>query len=374
VDKITSDVVSLTGDLVRIKSDSQLSNVEITDFVQRRLDGFGFASERLEYTDYNGVPKACLVAKIGAGEDGFGIFGHFDTVPGMEDQWQPYEPHIDGDRLIGRGACDMKGPLAAAIVAVSQLPLNRLRSPLYFVVSADEEMHYTGAYQIRDHSKILADAWPHSGLVIEPTRLRPVYAHKGGVRIRVMAEGVAAHTSTGEGVSANFLIAPFLAEMAELAKRFKTDERFLNHEFAPPHNAFNMVLDDGDCAPNVTAARTVCTMSMRPMPDDHHEEAIQLIRDAAAKYDLPCAVISFPVVYTDPESDVVRVAVEATGAERPETVPFGTEAAIYKDYCDLVILGPGDIAQAHTIGEWIDTNQLRAAVDLYAQMMRRFCL
>lgn len=374
MDNSTWDVVSLTSDLVKIPSESQQSNLEITDFIQERLEGLGFTCERLEYTDYNGVNKANLVAKIGAGEGGFGIFGHSDTVPGMAGEWQPFEPVLEGNRLIGRGACDMKGPLAASLVALSQLPKAGLRNPLYFVVSADEEMHYTGAYHIRDHSQILAESWPHSGLIIEPTRLRPVYAHKGGVRIRVMAEGVAAHTSTGKGISANFLIAPFLAEMAELAERFKTDERFMNHEFEPPHNAFNMVLDDGGCAPNVTAARTVCTMSLRPMPDDHHEEAIQLIRDAAEKYDLACGAISFPVVYTDPESEVVRAAVEATGAARPETVPFGTEAAIYDDTCELVILGPGDIAQAHTIGEWIDTNQLRTAVDIYEKMVRRFCL
>ncbi len=241
------------------------------------------------------------------------------------------------------------------------------------MISADEEMHYAGAYHILAKSQTLADAWPAYGLVIEPTMCRPVHAHKGGIRIQVVAEGVAAHTSTGMGVSANFLIAPFLAEMAELAELFAGDERFRNEEFDPPTNGFNMVLNDGGCAPNVTAARTVCTLSLRPMPGDHHEEAVGMIRDAAAKYGLASSAAVFPVVYTDPRSEIVRAAVEVTGVARSETAPYGTEAAIYGDRSGLVVLGPGNIEQAHTVGEWIDVEQLYRAIDIYARLMRRFC-
>ena len=64
--------------------------------------------------------------------------------------------------------------------------------------------------------------------------MTPVYAHKGFGRFLVTARGRAAHSSTGKGISANFLIAPFLAEMAELAERLNQDESFMNHEFDPP--------------------------------------------------------------------------------------------------------------------------------------------
>jgi acetylornithine deacetylase len=74
--------------------------------------------------------------------------------------------------------------------------------------------------------------------------MRPVYAHKGGVRLKVTAYGVAAHTSTDKGISANFLIAPFLAEMAELNTLVKSEARFQNNEFDPPTNGFNLVLSD----------------------------------------------------------------------------------------------------------------------------------
>ena len=279
-----------------------------------------------------------------------------------------------GGRLVGRGSCDMKGPLAATIVAASRFAGRDLREPLYLVITADEERGYGGAKQVIAESELLHNSWPKHGLVAEPTRLRPVYAHKGGMRIDVTAHGIAAHTSTDRGASANFIIAPFLADMAQLVHRFRSDERFMNREFEPPTNGFNMVIDDGDCQPNVTAAKTVCTIGLRTMPDDHREETVQLILDSAARHGLEADLDGFEPFYVDPKADIVRAAVEVTGVSAPETVPFGTEAAVFKDYCELVILGPGDIAQAHTVGEWIDVGQLRDSVQVFERMIERFCL
>lgn len=369
-----AEVVELAKRLIRIESESWQSNTAIADALDGYLSDNGFDVERLGYVDENGEAKSCLVAKMGTGEAGFGVFAHSDTVPGMGGTWQPYEPHVDDGKLVGRGACDMKGPLAAALVAASRLRQGALRRPLYFIISADEEMAYTGAIHIVSNSETLKAGWPACGVVTEPTELRPVYAHKGGVRIKAIAKGVAAHTSTANGISANFLIAPFLADMASLAELFATDHRFRNTDFDPPTNGFNIVLDDGGCAPNVTAAETVCTISLRPMPHDHHTEAIQMILDAASKYRLETAVSMAPIVHTDPRSEIVLAALEATGASRPETAPYGTEAAVYHDYCDLVVLGPGSIDQAHTVGEWIDIHQLNQAVDVYLRLMQRFCL
>jgi acetylornithine deacetylase len=77
--------------------------------------------------------------------------------------------------------------------------------------------------------------------------------------------------------------------------------------------------------------------------------------------------------YTSPESPVVQSACQASGAERAITVPFGTEAILYKKYMDCVVLGPGNIAQAHTLGEWIDVAQLQQAVGVYRRMIEELC-
>jgi acetylornithine deacetylase len=204
--------------------------------------------------------------------------------------------------------------------------------------------------------------------------MRPVYAHKGGARFRVTAHGVAAHTSTDKGISANFKIAPFLAEMAELNTLVKREARFQNPEFEPPTNGFNLVLSDGDTAANVTAAKTVCTVGFRPMPNDSREEVIERVLASAKKHNLEIDWYLHEPFYVERNSPLIKAALAATGLSAAETVPFGTEAAVFKDHLQLVILGPGDIAQAHTKGEWIAIDQLHRAVEVYRKLIDHFCV
>lgn len=366
-------VVELTQALIAMPSPSQQTNEVIADYLANLLEACGFDVEQLSYMDGD-QRKVSLVARKGAGEGGVGLFSHSDTVPGDANGWEPFTPIIQDQRLIGRGASDMKGPIAATLVAAAAYSPEQLKRPITLVITADEEIGYGGAKQVAAQSKLLTENWPTYGIIAEPTRLRPVYAHKGGARFFVTAHGRAAHTSTDKGVSANFLIAPFMAEMAELAQVFRSDTRFQNTEFDPPTNGFNMVIDDGNCASNVTAAKTVCTVGFRPMPNDNREEAIARILAAAKKYELETDWYMFEPFYADRTSPLIEVALAATKLPAAETVPFGTEAAVFKDYAQLVILGPGDIAQAHTKGEWIDLGQLQNVVDVYRHIIDHFCV
>ena len=367
------DVIQLTQELVAIPSASRISNAPVCDFLAEALTQAGFEIERLVYTDAGGLSKHNLVARKGTGTDGLGFFSHTDTVPGEAGTWAPFKPIGEGGRLVGRGSCDMKGPLAATLVAAAKVDPARLKRPLFLVFTADEEVGYGGAFHVSRQSSLLHEGWPQFGVVAEPTNLIPVYAHKGRVKFTVTAHGVAAHASTHQGTSSNFLIAPFLAEMAALHQRLRTDDHFWNREFDPPTNSFNMVLDDGGCASNVTAARTVCTLDLRTMPNDRHHEVIALVTDAAERHNLEISHHIFDPFYTSPDSALVQAALTATGVTEPATVPYGTEAAVYKDFFEAVILGPGDIAQAHTIGEWIEVAQLEAAVDIYGRLIELLC-
>jgi acetylornithine deacetylase len=368
------DVVQLTQELVAIPSVSQQSNAAVSDLLEQTLKRCGFEVEHLEFVDENGERKVSLVAKKGAGADGFGLFSHSDTVPGDEWDSDPFDPLLKQSRLFGLGSCDMKGPLAATIVAGAEVDAARLKKPLFIVITADEEITCLGARQVAEESALFNNPRPKHGVIAEPTRLIPVYAHKGGGKIIVTAHGKAAHTSTDQGISANFLIAPFLAEMAELAQQFKTDESFMNREFNPPTNGFNMTLNDGGCKTNVTAEKTVCTLSYRTMPNDRSDDVIALVTSAAQRYGFEVAVSVKGTPFSiAPDADIVQAGLQSTGAAKPETVPFGTDAAVFKDYLELVILGPGDIAQAHTVGEWIEVAQLHEAVGVYRRMIERLC-
>jgi acetylornithine deacetylase len=364
------DVVKISQELISIPSESQQSNREISDLLESLLRQIGFSVERFSYQD-NGEEKVSLVGKKGEGSGGLCLFSHSDTVPGGEG-WNALDPRIEDGRLYGRGSCDMKGPLAATLVAAA-VDVADLKHPLFVAITADEEMGYGGARQILAESRLFQAGWPSYGVVAEPTQLTPVYAHKGGTRVNVTARGVAAHTSTDKGTSANFLIAPFLAEMAQLAQRLRTDTHFMDHEFDPPTNGFNLTINDFGTKPNVTAAKTVATVAWRTMPGGNSEEVHQMVIERAQAHGLEIDSYSLEPFYTSPESPVVQAACRASGADQAITVPFGTEAILYKQYMDCVVLGPGNIAQAHTLGEWIDVAQLQQAVSIYRSMIEKLC-
>jgi len=370
---INDNVVQLTRELVAIPSETDHSNEAVCDFLQPWLESNGFTVERLSYMHPEDTVKVNLVAKKGAGTGGLGFFSHADTVSGDPRQWNPFDPVVEADRLIGRGSCDMKGPLAATLIAAAGADTDKLKKPVYIVITSDEEQGHMGAHHIMAHSTTLRESRPEYAIVAEPTGLQPVYAHKGHALITVTAHGRAAHTSTEAGVSANFLIAPFLADMAALAPVFRDTERFKNHEFDPPTNGFNLTLSDGDCPHNVTAAKTVARVGIRLMPGTRREEQIAMVEEKARAYDLEVSRRSLGAFYIKPDAEVIQAACRATGISKPITVPYGTEAEAYQRIAQTVILGPGDIAQAHTIGEWIDIEQLKAAVGVYENMIEQLC-
>jgi acetylornithine deacetylase len=355
-------------------SETTNSNAAISDFLQEWLEERTFTVERTSYMDVNGEEKVNLVAKWGEGPGGLGFFSHSDTVPGDPREWNPFDPQIANGKLYGRGSCDMKGPLAATLIAAASVDPATLRKPIYIAIAADEEQGHIGAHYLQEHSALFRENWPDYAVVAEPTELQPVYAHKGGASITVTATGRAAHTSTDKGISANFLIAPFLAEMAELATAFKNTERFKNYEFDPPTNGFNMTIDDGQCRTNVTAAKTIARLSIRIMPNDHHEEQIAMIEERARKYNLAVEQRKLMPFYIDPNATIVQAACRATGIAKAITVPYGTEAESYQKYTQCVILGPGSIAQAHTIGEWVEVQQLESAVKIYQRLIADLCM
>jgi acetylornithine deacetylase len=368
------EIIKLSRELVAIPSETTASNAAVSDFLQHWLEARGFFVERVSYSDTAGEEKVNLIAKRGSGTGGLGFFSHSDTVPGDPRGWDPFDPVIQDGKLVGRGSCDMKGPLAATLLAATGIDTDRLRKPVYVVVSSDEEQGYLGAKYMIEHATTFQKNWPEYAVIAEPTELKPVYAHKGGALITVTARGIAAHTSTGKGVSANFRIAPFLADMAALDPVFRNTERFKNYEFDPPTNGFNLVINDGNCRSNVTAAVSVATVSLRLMPDDHREEQIAMIEEKAGAYDLEVTRRIAEPFYINPKADLVQAACRATGISKPITVPFGTEAGVYQKFTQPVILGPGSIAQAHTMGEWIDIGQLQNSVDVYKKMIEQLCM
>ena len=373
------DVVNLTKTLVAYPSESQTSNVEVTQHIAGVLDQLGFHLEAVPYTDAAGVAKLSIVGKLGTGKGGLALMSHDDVVPANPaDGWHrdPYDPYEASGKLYGRGTCDMKGPLAASICAAARFKAADLTAPLYIVVTADEEVHAIGAQKVAAHSEVFAEASTGCGIICEPTGLRVVHAHKGTLSIRVTSRGRAAHTSTLKGLNANLKMIPFLGEMKAINEQVMIDPSFRNEAFAPPHSEWSIGINDHNRATNITPVQSVCTINYRPMPGIDVDGLIDRTRQSAANHGLEFELRHRgEPLYTAVDAPLVRTALDLTGSHQPTTVAYGTDGmAFVEKMKQMIVLGPGDIAQAHTANEWIDVAQLRASVDLYARFIEHLCV
>lgn len=369
------NALAYAQELIRRASPSRTSNAEVSQYARSVLEQLGFEIEWIEYRDADGVLKVNVLGKKGTGPGGATFFGHTDTVPA--DDWaldDPFEPVVQDGKLFGRGACDMKGPVACVLEAAGRFTLADLARPLYVVCTADEEVGYTGARVVAERSRLYGEIRKSQGIVAEPTGLHVVYAHKGTVAIRAVAHGRAAHSSTREGFNANLKMIPFLAELKRIHDELQSDPRHRNDEFDPPTAGWNIGINDGNGVLNVTSARSEATVYYRPMPRQDIEPVLQRVRRAADREGLELDIRrTGEPLYTPPDSPLVRTVLEVAGRSKPRTVPYGTDAMVFGQHVPVVVFGPGDVAQAHTIDEWIALEQLQQAVELNSRLIEKFC-
>jgi acetylornithine deacetylase len=374
------DVVELTKALVSYNSVSTLSNVAVTKHCAKVLKTLGFQIEQLPYTDEAGVEKLSIVGKLGKGSGGLALMSHNDVVPATNaHDWtggDPFKPWVSKGKLYGRGSADMKGPLAASIVAAAKYKAQDLKTPVYIVVTADEEVGGGGAADVTSRSKLFREASSGYGLICEPTRLKVVHAHKGGLGMQIESTGRAAHTSTLKGVNANLKMIPFLAEMAKINELVLTSKRYRNEEFNPPHSEWSISINDHNIAMNVYPVQSICRIGYRLMPGVDVKPLIERTKANARKHGLKCKVLrSGQPLYTQPDAPLVQAALKITGTRKPTTVAYGTDGVQFSARMkNMIVIGPGDIAQAHTVDEWIELDQLHKGVDVYRRFIDQVCV
>ena len=339
----------------------------------------GFHTERIDYDDANGVRKANVVGRKGSGLGGMAYFGHTDVVPAdpwFSDEYGPFTPTVKDGRLYGRGSCDMKGSLACMFEAAGRFSAANLNRPVYVVCTADEEIGYGGAIQVAERSELFQEMvnGESNGIIGEPTMLEVVYAHKGVAGFVVTSRGRAAHSSTCEGVNANWAMIPFLVEMRKIRDETERDAAWQHAEFTPPTIAWNIGINDHTHAINITPPQSVCTVYFRPMPGQDADILLDRARKSAADCGLEFTEgLRGDPLYVDPRSEFVTEVLEVTGRPVPKTVAYGTDGSMFRDMKKLAVLGPGDIAQAHTHDEWIALDQLQYGADMYSQLIQHWC-
>ncbi len=385
------DCLELARKFVAINSVTSRSNETVAICMRDHLVSIGFEIEQLVYLDNAGLEKLALVGRRGpeplnasnsqAGRSsGIAFCCHNDVV--SVDGWDapqggPFDAVVTEGRLWGRGSCDMKGPIAAALAAIERIPREHQTCPIYFLVTGDEESGMQGANAIVSQSKYFAEMRDAGtvGIIGEPTELRVVNAHKGGCHFKVTSHGVAAHSSTADGRNANWALVPFLNYLNAQYVRCESDPALLNHRFSPPSLSMNVVIKNEPAASNITVGKATCQIFLRPMPEvDWRSFAEEIIATAVSMGLQASPMAALEPLHTADSNPVLRQVLDALGQAEPEAVCYATDGCCLRALENLIVLGPGSIEQAHRADEWISLDQLHRGVEIYEQLFRLFTL
>ena len=369
------DLIKLTQDMVAFNSTSSLSNAPVSDYIQKQLRKIGFQTEQVAYDD-NGVKKVSVVGRKGKGKGGLALLCHSDTVPA--DDWAgpggPFKATVVDGRIYGRGSGDMKGQIACALCAAERFNASALKQPITVVATSDEETSCGGAKAVVADSGLFRETGIRHGVITEPTRLQVVHAHKGAMRFIATAKGRAAHSSTGKGFNAHLKMIPFLHDMWEMYHEITTDKKHFNNAFDPPFSDWNITINDGNTASNVTVPLSRATINYRAMPGQDVASIVGRVKASARKHGVHLAPMKIgKPFFTSLDSKIVKEALGVTRRPEARTVSYGTDGMVFGEYLESVVLGPGDIKQAHTHDEWVSIDQLRKGIEVYAKLIDRFC-
>jgi acetylornithine deacetylase len=360
--------------LVSFPTVSRGSNLALIDWLEAYLASHGIESHRHWNEDRS---KAALFAHAGpwvAG--GVVLSGHSDVVPVDGQDWtsDPWVVTERDGRLYGRGTCDMKGYVALSVWALVQAHKRGVTRPLQLALSYDEEIGCTGAPpMIATMQQILPQA--SVAVIGEPSSMGLINGHKGGTGFHVHVKGFEVHSSLlPYGVSAIMegarLIGWINAKNAEIQARPASAAAATFH---PPFTTLHVGMISGGTAPNITAGDCRFAVEMRVVPDEDitalaaefEAEAARL--DAALKAVNPQAGVTltrfFNVPGLKPETEGPAEALvrRLTGANAAGVVSYGTEAGQFQDAgYSAVICGPGDIAQAHQVDEYLELSEWQA--------------
>jgi acetylornithine deacetylase len=381
----THEIIQLLGDLVALPSvnpyqDTGRTTVpygeaRVADYVEHYFRSLGQRVERQP-----ALPGRDNVLVQVPGRDASTppllLEAHMDTVE-VEGMLAPFAPRLEGGRMYGRGACDTKSSLAAMMWALRQvveqgLPLSR---GVCLVAAADEEFMQSGVL------RLVESGMRFSGAVVgEPTSLQVVPAHNGQLYFKVVAHGRAAHTSAPQhGVNAIYAMTDAIHA---LRRGVASTYPFRHHPLCGTPQLTVSVIRGGS-SEHVVPDECEVVIDRRVIPGENWHQALEEIQgwidtyldtDTAQRIEVqPPYKVALPV-NTPPDHPLVqglhRAVESVLGSAQIAGVPYNTDAThLAAAGVPAVVFGPGDIAQAHTVGEYVELDQVVAAGEILKRLL-----
>jgi len=382
----STPTVDLIRKLVGFDTTSRNSNLALIHFVQDYLTGLGIESRLIFDDDAN---KANLFATVGpADRPGIVLSGHTDVVPVDGQEWStdPFTVVEKDGRLYGRGTCDMKSFVAAALAFVPELQRRQLKAPVHLSFSYDEEVGCVGVRRLLaelDRLKLR----PLACIVGEPTSMKVIRAHKGKISYRCHVHGSECHSSLApRGVNAVEYAAELITFITGLEHRFAAEGPF-DRDFDVPHTTAHTGVIHGGTALNIVPKDCWFDFEFRFLPGEDPHALVDQIRRHAETQLLPrmhkvqantgfswTELSGFPGLSTDIDADIVQLAKSAAGDNAGTgKVAFGTEAGLFHAAgIPTIVCGPGDIEQAHKPDEFVALEQIALCETFLRRLVDRF--
>ena len=314
---------------------------------------------------------------------------HQDTVPAENMTIDPFAPVVEDGRLYGRGACDVKGGMAAMLGAFARGAKERPQPAANVVMACTVDEEYTGS-----GARCLAQSWTEGGessislleqppdfaIVAEPTELEIVVAHKGAVRWKIRIAGRACHSSRPEeGVNAIYGMAKVVDALADYAGGLS--RRVEAHPLCGVAT-LSVGRIEGGVSTNIVPDACAIEIDRRLLPGEEGEAARRDVEKFLRAKLGDEAQFEMLDPWTNSAAlddsingalaELLANAVEAVlGTHRKRGVTYGTDASKFAvTGVPCVVFGPGSIAQAHTCDEWIPLDQLHQASEILFRLIQ----
>ena len=393
--------------LIAFDTVSRHSNLALIEEVQAYCISLGLepvltfndTTDREHSSNKANQSKANLFVSVPAGggladtasatiKGGIVLSGHTDvvTVDGQDWLSDPFKAEIRGDKLYGRGACDMKGFIACALnllpqaVALSQQ--GQLRKPLHLALSFDEEVGCLGApLMLEELSQRGIN--PDYCIVGEPSSMKMVVAHKGISVFRCSVHGKSAHSSlTHQGINAISYAAKLIGFIDELASQLAQSDQ-VDPMFDVPYSTLSIGTIEGGTATNIVPNLCEFTFDYRNLPSMGTQDILPVIKQRITELNQQMQQVdsqtgikieqleSVPAM-TDTESEALQQLIAGlVQSSVRHKVAYATEGGQFTNAgIATVICGPGSIEQAHKADEYVELAQLAKCDDFLQKLLQ----
>lgn len=368
-----TQVYDIFDRLIAFPTVSRDGNIDLIRYIADFLAGTGI--EATLYPHETG-DRASLFATVGPNRQGGVVLsGHTDVVPVEGQAWtsDPFRLTRRDNRLLGRGAADMKGFVACAIEALVAAKDQPLARPLHVAFSYDEEIGCVGVQPML--AELAASGIkPEWVLIGEPTHMQVATGHKGKTGIRATCRGHAAHSALAPtGLNAIHLAADMLAGIREMQDEIERSGQ-RDPDYDVPFTTLHAGVIKGGTALNIVPDKCEMLFEIRNIAGDDPKTIMNQFFDRAEaivspkKNMFPEAEIKieifneYPGLSTDATGEITGRAILLSGQANRIKVAFGTEGGLFQEVLGTtaIVCGPGSMEQGHKPDEFVTVEQMEA--------------